>query len=157
MECSPLEVLSEGLYLDLLILFLEFRSHTGVSQVPANLHMLTNWRIAATEPSLNGFIEILFFTRCYWISTRFNPKIALLARAVIIVECIHVKTFKVSNRTRWCGSRPWYCLLSAKLLQLRGNDCSFLILYFSEVEICFTTSLYLFFLSLFCEKKSHFF
>lgn len=42
MECSPLEVLSEGLYSDLLILLLEFQSHTGVSQVPANLHMLTN-------------------------------------------------------------------------------------------------------------------
>lgn len=33
MECLPLGVFSEGLYSDLLILLLQFLSHTGVSQV----------------------------------------------------------------------------------------------------------------------------
>lgn len=42
MECSPLGLLSEGLDSDLLIPSLEFLSHTGVSQVPASLHTLTN-------------------------------------------------------------------------------------------------------------------
>lgn len=42
--------------------FLHFLSHTGVSQVTANLHMLMNWSIAVMEHTLNGFIEISFFS-----------------------------------------------------------------------------------------------
>lgn len=42
MECLPLGMFSEGLYSDLVVLLLEFLSHTGVSQVPADSHMLTN-------------------------------------------------------------------------------------------------------------------
>lgn len=108
----------------------QFSSHTGVSQVPVSLRVLTDWRIAATQRVLNGFIEIFFVvfffffffcTRRYRITAWLNSNTALVAWTVIKAERVHVKTFE--HLTCWCVGHPWYhCLLSAKLLH--GKDCT---------------------------------
>lgn len=152
MECLPLGAFSGGLYLDLLIsvtaVFLSHRCES-VSNKP------TRWwtEELLQQKAVSVVTLIRFCTGCYWIPPQFNPSIALFACAVIWVESIHVKTFRVEHLKCWCVSRAWYPrLLSAKLLQLHGNDCTVCILYFLAEEICYTrSSTYLFFfLFFFC-------
>lgn len=108
---------------------LQFLSHTGVSRVLGDSHVLMNWRIALTEQSLDGFIEIfktflLLFFFLLWCENGSQQNWILTATgAVTTVERLHEKIFVVEHLTS-----PWYYLLSANLLH--GNDCTLLMFFF---------------------------
>lgn len=94
MECLPLGMFNDGLYLDLLIrvtaVLVSHRCESGPGK-HIDGTVCCCWLLGQNTFSM---VLLRFFcTKCYWTTTQFNPNVALFAWAVIIAEHIHVKTF----------------------------------------------------------------